>query len=63
MNNELPGINSILADYRLSQSELSRRLGIPLRTIQDWCGGRRQPAEWLLRLIKTALEYEMVKTR
>ena len=31
----------------LNQSSFSRRFGIPLRTVQDWCGGRRQMPGYL----------------
>ena len=48
-------INDILREHGLSQTELSRRLGIPLRTVQDWAGERRTPSDWILNLIQTAL--------
>jgi DNA-binding transcriptional regulator YiaG len=52
---------------RLSQAEMSRRFGIPSRTIEDWEAGRRSPADWaeklivdkLLRLAEAAVEQEM----
>ena len=31
----------------LSQTGLARRYGIPLRTVQDWAGGRRNPPGWV----------------
>ena len=31
----------------LTQTGLSRRYGIPLRTVQDWAGERRTPPHWL----------------
>ena len=31
----------------LNQSTFSRRFGIPIRTVQEWCGGRRQMPEYL----------------
>lgn len=31
----------------LTQTTFSRRFGIPRRTVQDWCGGRRQMPEYL----------------
>ena len=48
-------INDILAESRLTQAELSRRFGIPLRTVQNWAEGTRQPSEWVVKLIAAAL--------
>lgn len=31
----------------LTQTGLSRRYGIPLRTVQNWAGGHRTPPLWL----------------
>ena len=31
----------------LNQTTFSRRFGIPLRTVQEWCGGRRHMPEYL----------------
>lgn len=49
-------INDLLSTYRLTQTELSHRLGIPLRTVQGWANGTRQPADWVLRLIDFRLK-------
>ncbi len=35
----------------LSQAEMSRRMGIPLRTIQNWESDTRKCPEWAERLI------------
>ena len=48
-------IRSVAADYGLSQSALSRRLSIPLRTVQDWMGGRRTPPDYILSMIDFCL--------
>ena len=48
-------INDLLTTYHLTQTELSRRFDIPLRTVQHWCNGTRQPADWLVRLIEKCL--------
>lgn len=41
----------ILEKYNLSQSQASRLLGIPLRTVQDWKLGNRTPPQWTINLI------------
>ena len=51
-------ITDILNKYNLSMIELSRKLNIPYRTIQDWKAGKRQAPEYVLNLIDKCLEYE-----
>lgn len=51
-------ISDVLSTYHISQSELSRRLGIPLRTVQHWAEGTRAPAPWVLELIKYRLAHD-----
>lgn len=36
----------LIAAAGLNQSSFARRFGIPLRTVQDWCGGRRNIPEY-----------------
>ena len=40
----------------LTQQELSERLEIPKRTIEDWEGGRRNPPEWVKKLVLEKME-------
>ncbi|MDD2627110.1 MAG: helix-turn-helix transcriptional regulator [Candidatus Methanomethylophilus sp.] len=35
----------------LTQKELSEKLDIPKRTIENWEGGVRTPPEWVKRLV------------
>lgn len=37
-------------------TKFSRRFGIPLRTVQNWYYGERQPPEWLVVLIEQAIK-------
>ena len=41
---------------KLTQSEMSERLKIPKRTIEDWERGTRKPPEYVERLIIAELE-------
>ena len=52
-------IKEICDAYGITQSELSRKYGIPLRTVQDWHGGRRTPPAYVVNMIERllALEY------
>ena len=40
----------------ISRVELSRRLGIPKRTLENWDAGTRKPPEWAERLIVEKIE-------
>lgn len=40
-------IRELLPAMGLTQTGLSKRYGIPLRTVQDWAGERRTPPHWL----------------
>lgn len=38
---------NLIAAAGLNQTTFARRFGIPLRTVQDWCGQRRAMPEYL----------------
>lgn len=44
-----------ILEYResigMSRAEFSRLTGIPIRTLEDWDAGRRNPAPWLTNMI------------
>lgn len=40
----------------LSQKKMSQMLEVPVRTIQDWEGGKRQPPAYVEKLIIEKLE-------
>ena len=40
----------------ITQTELSRRFDIPLRTVQNWHGGQRTPPPYVLTLLEEALK-------
>lgn len=42
----------IRAILGVSRAEFSRRYEIPIRTLEDWDAGRRQPPEWILKLLE-----------
>ncbi len=44
-------IKDICTEYNITQTELSKRFGIPLRTVQDWYAGRRIPPDYVVELI------------
>lgn len=54
-------IKKICETYNLSQTALAKRFDIPLRTVQDWYSGRRNPPPYLPRMIVELLEHEKQK--
>lgn len=51
-------IKGICEEYGMGQTALSRRFGIPLRTVQDWHSGRSNPPEYVVNMIADLLEYD-----
>lgn len=54
-------IAQICEAYGLKQTELARRFGIPLRTVQDWHAGRRVPPDYVVRMMTELLEHDRQK--
>jgi len=48
---------------KLSQSELSKRLGMSTRTLQEWELARRTPNPFMQKLVSSALRRLKPKTR
>ena len=44
-------IKLIRGEYQLTQKQLSELTGIPRRTIENWETGKRNPPEWLPKMI------------
>lgn len=49
-------IKVLRAQTKLTQRQFSNLTGIPLRTIQNWEQGKRQPPEWVIELLKERIE-------
>lgn len=58
METEKTKIQTICEAYGLSQTELSRRFNIPIRTVQDWHAGRRTPPDYVVEMIYRLLDLE-----
>lgn len=52
-------IKDICIKYGITQTDLSRRYGIPLRSVQHWYAGTRQPPEYLLIMLDTLLSHDL----
>ena len=49
-------IKDLCSKYDLSQTELAKRFGVPLRTVQDWYSGRRNPPDYVIGMMVEILE-------
>lgn len=56
-------VQEICEKYNLSQTALAKRFGIPLRTVQNWCTGKRIPPEYVVNMIEKILEMEDPATK
>ena len=45
---------ALLERIHMTQTEVSRRWGIPLRTVQRWASGERPCLPWVINLIEDA---------
>lgn len=58
MSENTTPIAELCKRYGLSQSELARRFEIPLRTVQDWHGGRRKAPDYVVKMMEQLLSLE-----
>ena len=49
-------IKELCEKYKFSQTALSNRFSIPLRTVQDWHAERRQPPDYVVSMMVELLE-------
>lgn len=42
----------------LNQTQFARKFDIPLRTYQNWEGGRRNPPEYVINMLRKLVEIE-----
>jgi DNA-binding transcriptional regulator YiaG len=54
-------IRDLCKEYGYSQTRLAKRFGIPLRTVQDWHGGRRNPPDYVVNMMVELLEHDKEK--
>lgn len=49
-------IKEIAKAHGISNRELARRCGIPIRTVENWSSGKTTPPEYVLTLIESHLK-------
>lgn len=58
MSENTTPVEALCKRYGLSQTELARRFDIPLRTVQDWHGGRRKAPDYVVGMMEQLLSLE-----
>lgn len=56
-------MREICEEYGLSRADLSRKFKIPLRTLENWLSGVRNPPVYVVEMIRTILEHERKNKR
>lgn len=51
-------IKDICTEYGYSQTALAKRFSIPLRTVQNWHGGQREPAPYVVPMMEEILRLD-----
>ena len=54
-------IKLICEKYGLTQTALAKRFDIPIRTVQDWYSGRRNPPLYVVGMMMELLERDCAK--
>lgn len=54
-------IKQLCEEYSITQTELARRYGIPLRSVQDWHAGRRTPPPYVVKMLDELLGRRVFK--
>ena len=49
-------LTDLLTTYSVTMAEISRRYGIPYRTLQDWAAGKHTAPSYVLNLLARCLE-------
>ena len=54
-------VKDLLTEYGLGQTALARRFNIPLRTVQNWCGGQNTPPDYVITMMEELLRRDREK--
>lgn len=49
-------LRELCSKYGYTQTEIAKRFGIPLRTVQHWAEGTRKPPQYVLDMMEEILE-------
>ena len=54
-------IKDLCTEYGMGQTALARRFGIPVRTIQNWYAGIRNPPDYVVIMMEELLRLDAEK--
>lgn len=54
-------IKEIARAHGISNRELARRCGIPIRTVENWSAGTATPPDYILTLIESHLKLQKME--
>lgn len=52
-------ITYLIKKYKITQTELSKKYQIPLRTVQAWYHGERNPPQYIIKMLDKLLEHKI----
>lgn len=56
-------LRQIRTDAKWSRQKMVERVGVPLRTIEDWEAGKMTPPDYVQRLVMDRLRLEIEKDK
>lgn len=54
-------IRQLRTETGLSRKEFSEVYGIPVRTLEEWEAGRRNPPEYVVRMLSYIVKYHLAE--
>lgn len=54
-------IRQLRTEAGLSRKEFSEVYGIPVRTLEEWEAGRRNPPEYVVRMLSYIVKYHLAE--
>ena len=57
--NDYDYIKSIRIAAGLTQKEFSSLYQIPIRTVQNWEGGKRRPPDYMMHILQRLIDYDV----
>ena len=57
---ELTPVRELCQEHGLTQRALATRFGIPIRTVEQWCTGKRRCPEYVVRMMAELLKIKEI---
>lgn len=56
-------VRELCREHGLTQRALADRFGIPIRTVEQWCTGKRKCPEYVVQMMAYILQLESVQKK